>query len=36
MNIKWSPDKNARNSMFSVYKSKQQQKEDWFQKRRYS
>jgi len=29
---KWSPDKNARNSMFSVYKSKQQQKEDWFQK----
>tara|TARA_B110000008_G_C16978682_1_gene567349 strand:+ start:6898 stop:8097 length:1200 start_codon:yes stop_codon:yes gene_type:complete len=28
----WSPDKNARNSMFSVYKSKQEQKEDWFQK----
>lgn len=28
----WSPDKNARNSMFSVYKSEQQKKEDWFAK----
>ena len=28
----WSPDKNARNSMFSVYKSEQQKKEDWFRK----
>ncbi len=28
----WSPDKNARNSMFSVYKSKKEKENNWFRK----